>query len=323
MINPYAGVNWSSCQRISSGSHIHCTTDEQLETVCNKNGFKHLALSNYYPSKPYYPLAEHFSNIPSGTIGSPNAEHHNLIIDGELTWNNHINGLGSTWASGSAKNENPVGVNDTWENAFTRILENLQYKDGGGITINHPVWSNLDIETAKRFLDFDERVLGIEIFNHTSETDTGTGWALDYWDSILKSGRRAWGFCAPDHAAKAYDAQGRNILLVESFTEKDCLEAYRKGAFYGKINNTDLAFLNIELTGITLSVKTNHATNINLVVDGVLTSYDGAELSVAIPNATTYVRVEAHTSADSIYANPIIFKNHNKKQKASNFLLWY
>lgn len=314
MINPYKDVDWSSSQHIQSFSHRHLYNDATFHEAYER-GFRHFPCSNYYPSTPWYPLSSRFNNVPSDVLGAPNAEHHNMILDGVLRSGLHMNGLGSTWTSGKYQGETPVGVNNTWEYAVDNIIKNLQYPTGGGITINHPVWSGLSTIDAMRILDYDERVLGIEIYNDSCEYDNKTGWALDYWDTILKTGRRAWGFCVED-----WRFTGRNILLVDEFTEQKCLEAYRNGNFYGKINDTDLRFNGITLSSNTLSVKTNNATSIKIVVDGNATEYNGNEVSHTLPNAPTYVRVEAHTDSDSIFSNPILF---DKKRKNKNVLLWY
>lgn len=317
MINPYKDVNWGTNQHIASFSHRHLYNDATFQAAYER-GFRHFPCSNYYPSAPWYPLSSRFNNVPSDVLGAPNAEHHNMILDGVLKSGIHMNGLGSRWSSGTYQGQKPIGVSNTWEYAVDNILANLQFPTGGGVTINHPVWSGLSTQDAMRFLDYDERVLGIEIYNDTCEEDNKTGWALDYWDTILKTGRRAWGFCVEDWSYK-----GRNILLVDEFTEQKCLEAYRNGNFYGKINNTDLRFEGISLASdnTTLTVKTNNATSIKFVVNGVATEYRASEAKHVLPNAATYVRVEAHTDSDSIFSNPIMFDRRNKKRQ--NVLLWY
>jgi hypothetical protein len=320
MINPYKDVKWGTDQHIASFSHRHLYNDATFQAAYER-GFRHFPSSNYYPSAPWYPLSSRYNNVPSDVLGAPNAEHHNMILNGKLNSDLHMNGLGSTWKSGNYKNYDPVGVSDTWEYAVDNILANLQFPTGGGVTINHPVWSNLSVYDVMRILDYDERVLGIEIFNESCEIDKDRGpkgWALDYWDTILKTGRRAWGFCVEDWAYR-----GRNILLVDEFTERKCLEAYRNGNFYGKINNTDLRFESISLASdnTTLTVKTNNATSIKFVVNGVATEYRASEAKHVLPNAATYVRVEAHTDSDSIFSNPIMFDRRTKKRQ--NVLLWY
>lgn len=179
-------------------------------------------------------------------------------------------------------------------------------------------------------LDFDDRVLGIEIFNKTSQDNANhLGWDIETWDTILKTGRRCWGFCVPDHDGENYSIAdtttppnrqitGLNVLLCEP-TEYDCLKAYREGRFYGKLyNTTNLAFSNISFEGGTLSIETVGATKISIIIDGRAFDYVGVNnISADIPDGTTYVRVQAEgdyppnrresDTNDMIFSNPLIF----------------
>lgn len=329
MINPYEGVNWQNVQHIQSCSHMHCTNDTQLSRICD-DGFQHLGISNYYPSKPWYPLSGCFDSIPDDVIGSPNAEHHSAFVDGICYHNFHFNGLGSTWQSGKAQGEEPIGVQDTWQNAFRNILNSLLYKDGGGITLNHPTWTQLSFKDAIRFLDYDHRVLGIEIFNGPNDD---TAWALDLWDEILKTGRRAWGFCVTDHFRdNIRPMEGQNILLVNKFTEKECLKAYREGRFYGKINATDLRFDKIECVNNTLNVNVNKDVEIKIVSNVETKTFENVKSveGYTIPSDAVYVRVEAHCEKDDkkgykedfVFSNPFILKPFEKR-RGINKLMWF
>ena len=322
MINPYEGVNFNACIQLPSLSHCHCTDREKLSSLY-ADGTRHFALSNYYPSKPYYPLADFFENVPSDAIGCPNAEHHNMLVDGTMIPALHINSLGSTFSS------NPdslnTGVNADWKATFDNIFKSLLFAGGGGITINHPKWTdgftqvNMS-QMIRKMLDYDSRVLGIEIYNHSCMTDSTfpeTGYAIDYWDAVLKTGRRCWGFAVPDH-----HSYGRNILLVENATEQECLEAYRKGRFYARLKNSDLAFTNLSFANNVLTVQTNGATSIDVVVNGVHTTHSGASCTQAIDGSAIYVRVEAKNGDDEIYSNPIILKEYTGK-KRNNIMMWY
>jgi hypothetical protein len=177
------------------------------------------------------------------------------------------------------------GSNRPWRDVFQLCLDGevvggervggLQFPDGGGITINHP--SSTQVEHFLEMLDFDERVLGIEVFNHlTSGFGSHRGFYAEeegphlhfyqLWDQILATGRRCLAFFVKDHQSCA---TGRNVLLVppaagRSFEQRqrDALVAYRRGAFYGCLgalatddneatvqpfDHTDFRFTRIEL----------------------------------------------------------------------------
>ena len=148
------------------------------------------------------------------------------------------------------------GVNRPWQQAFSEALDGnkldkngqpvqgLQYPEGGGVIINHP---RHPVEDSYKMLDFDERVLGVEVWNHRRwfglEDEEPHMSYYDHWDEVLSSGRRAYGFFVKDHRIQG---RGRNILLVPDPTgrtmeqrERDALAAYRQGKFFGSLGAWD------------------------------------------------------------------------------------
>ncbi|HSI61469.1 MAG TPA: hypothetical protein VLE43_00085 [Candidatus Saccharimonadia bacterium] len=149
------------------------------------------------------------------------------------------------------------GANRPWRDVFRAALDGemvhgrrsggLQYAEGGGITLNHPT-AKLDAYTE--MLDFDPRVLGIEIWNQlTSGFGSSRGFYAQgpepclhfytLWDDLLRTGRRCWGFFVKDHNTYG---RGRNVLLVPQRTdappaerEATALRAYRTGTFFGSV----------------------------------------------------------------------------------------
>ncbi len=151
------------------------------------------------------------------------------------------------------------GTYRPWRDAFLAILDGevidgekrggLLYADGGGITLNHPTGK---MENYVEMLDFDPRVLGIEVWNHLSSGFGASGYVdsmdgtppphyfYDLWDQILATGRRCWGFFVKDHTIYG---RGRNVLLVPSVEsasreekEATALRAYRNGSFFGAVS---------------------------------------------------------------------------------------
>lgn len=288
-----------------------------------------MPVSNYYPSAP---LDVSQFDIPSDVIVSPNAEHFNFTIDGKSGKNEvnvHLNALGSEFRSGSPSGETPLGYGGgKWEDFVTDALSRLRYSDGGGITINHPSWTRLryDLSDEKimQMLDYDDRVLGIEIYTASAERDESCGYDLIAWDNILRTGRRCWGFCTPDWdvANHGNEGRGRSILLVPAFTERELLKAYRNGAFYGQEGTSDLAFAGINQNGYKVSVTTQGADYITAIIDGESTVYSGNSATVNVPSNATYARFEARSADDVIYSNPIMYRAKGDK-KSDDFLFFY
>lgn len=311
--DPYAHVDWDAVQHVASASHLHVTTQGRLDQVYDQMKLRHLAISNYYPSAPYYPIeamkADHFirqsfgvvrhgrygdgpidwnrvisdansgwmdelspearallplrtggrlfDRVPADVIVAPNAEHHGFT-DTPL----HLCAPGSLYSSGAFDVDQRFGLRAhgydlgtglPWRDVFPKVFEQLLFPDGGGVTINHPTWSKLDFEQVCQFLDFDSRVLGIEVYNDAGATafgDPTLGWAVELWDRILTSGRRCLGFFSPDKCAN-----GKNILLVPRFSEHECLKAYRAGAFYGTNGDPKFSFGRIQIIDDRISVR--------------------------------------------------------------------
>jgi len=119
-----------------------------------------------------------------------------------------------------------------------RPIEGLMFPEGGGITINHPGES---VTRLAEYLDFDPRVLGIEVWN---QHEMFGGQTLEkaatmpfytLWDEVLRTGRRCFGFFVKDHCIFG---RGRNVLLMPpggdtATRERQALQAYRNGRFFG------------------------------------------------------------------------------------------
>jgi len=132
-----------------------------------------------------------------------------------------------------------AALDGTLKDAQGNPVEGLLFPDGGGITINHPTCG---LEALLTLLDFDERVLGIEVWNqhihfggNMNQPDAMPFYEL--WDQTLRTGRRCFGFFVKDHFLYG---RGRNVLLVTASPEStrqerehDALRAYRQGRFFG------------------------------------------------------------------------------------------
>jgi hypothetical protein len=263
-----------------------------------------------------------FKNIPDDIVVSPNAEHHGFTDSGL-----HANAVGSLYSSGNfdahdefrtQEHGYAIGTGLPWETAFQKMLDELLFPDGGGITINHPISSRLAFGEITRMLDFDPRVLGIEVYNDTDTyaREAQPLLALELWDEILRTGRRCLGFFVPDHTI----ARGKNVLLVPSFTERECLRAYRKGAFIGTLIGTGPQFTRISLDKRRVSVTVNAPMNLRFITDRGLgqesmLNHPVQEMDYLIPMgpdgrpSIAYIRVEAvdHSSTEQLFSQPIRF----------------
>lgn len=324
-VNPYKGIDFENAMHVKSMSHFHVYNQDQFDLAVNQ-GYKHIASSHYLPSAPMYPLSDFYSNIPDGVIGSPNSEKVNTIEWGKAS-THHYNALGS-FATGHGHEDGSVAV--SWKEIFSEILNSLQFADGGGVTINHPDDFQFDQRCAE--LDFDDRVLGIEIFNNCEEHDFEKGWYkkyLAFWDQILSTGRRCWGFGVVDWAVDGYSPfYGSNVLIVPELTEHECLKAYRNGAFYAQIKDTGLRFTSIIPNRFEkFYVSLNRTANIRFITNrGVVKSVTGTTAEYQPIDSDVFVRVEAIDPEDAdccLFTNPVMYQTKKtiEQKKHRRFLL--
>ncbi|MDD2260315.1 MAG: hypothetical protein PHO87_04890, partial [Acholeplasmataceae bacterium] len=301
MINPYNGINWANINYIQSVSHAHLLEDDHLTNAYNE-GIRHFAISNYYPAQPWHPLGDCFTSPPVDAVSCPNAEHSNMI--GVLGVGSlHSCSIGSTYVS-----QNGVdGVYITWADYITSAINNMIYEGGGGIIINHPYITGLKITDICKMLDFSTAVLGIEIYNHSSEVGFTQGWSLTHWDSILKTGRQCYGFCVPDHEARSGSWLGRNVLIVPNVTELACAVAYRNGQFYGAMTGTGCKFISIMATNEKVTVVTDTANEIKFITQfGTVKTVANTSGEYVLNGSETYVRIEAiDMTGERIFSQPI------------------
>ena len=147
-INPYHDVIFGDDAVVKTTTHDHCGTQTELNVLLAKD-LGAVAISNYYPSDPWYPLSEHSMDAGEGVTEIPNAEHHGFTGNVPA----HLNAVGSTFQSGKPSGQTPVGVNDTWQHGIIKMKRDMIESNGGGITINHPVWSGLTLSLVKEMLD--------------------------------------------------------------------------------------------------------------------------------------------------------------------------
>ena len=224
-----------------------------------------------------YPFKEGgkiFKALPEGVLEAPNAEHHSFRLEnGRGHPRLHMNAPGSRFASGTfdqwqkrrfqtgERGGYHFGSGELWSTAIDRMIAELIYPDGGGVTINHPVWSSYDRLFILKILDHDPRVLGMEVI----EGGATNGEA--YWDWVLATGRQCFGFFVPDHNIRRKDgAFGVNVLVTPERTVHACLKAYRDGNFYGaKRGLNELKFTRISFSGTTVEAETDKPARLEVI----------------------------------------------------------
>ena len=228
-------------------------------------------LQKQYPFKEGSKI---FRPLPDGVLEAPNAEHHAfLLANGRNHGHLHMNSPGSMFASGTfdqgqrnrfqtgTRGGYHFGSGEVWKTAIDRMIAGFIYSDGGGVTINHPVWSSYDRNLILKILDHDPRVLGMEVI----EGGGVNGEA--YWDWVLATGRQCFGFFVPDHSIRQKSGTfGVNVLVTPERTAHACLKAYRDGNFYGaKRGLNELKFTRIAFDETTVAAETDRPARLVVI----------------------------------------------------------
>jgi hypothetical protein len=194
-------------------------------------------------------------------------------------------------------------------------IAELIFPDGGGVTINHPVWSAYDRNLILRILDHDPRVLGMEIIEGGRNNGEG------YWDWVLATGRQCFGFCVPDHSIRLKTGTfGVNVLVTPERTVHACLKAYRDGNFYGAFRGlNELKFTRIAFDGTTVAAETDKPARLVVITGcGVVkeeqkatsvtwTMEDAYASSAPRKNAHVFARIKAYAldgSGEQLFSQP-------------------
>lgn len=297
LIDPYAGVDFGTATVRACVTHMHGSGQGSMDSFYDA-GVRVMPFSNYYPSQPVDRGS--FTDIPPDVVILDNSEQHSTT-DSNL----HYCPLGSTQTTVDY-------LNIPWRDAFDQALALLDYPDGGGITINHPAFSGLSSDAVRAFLDHDDRVLGLEIYNHmcvTFYTDYRADSALPWWDAALSSGRRCWGFMAHDH----YDPdlapyKGFNMLLIDgAVTEESALIALREGWFYGVMEPTGLTLTDFTVADHTVTVTTDNATDLRMITDQGTVTASGPSHTFTVPAGAIYARFEGDAGTNTLYTQPLMY----------------
>lgn len=259
-----------------------------------------------------------FTDIPPQLLEAPNAEYHSFTDTPNST---HVACPGSQFTCctfdryleyGLSKHGYGFGVGLPWREGFDRILDSLLFADGGGITINHPASSHLPISLLLEMLDYDPRVLGIEVFNHNDSVDFSES-AEPLWDVILSTGRQCFGFFVEDHNLDR-KWKGKIIIITKDKTAHGCLKAIRQGNFYGAMIDNGLRFEYLNFDGKTLKAKTNRPVTFKLVSKLGITAYNQnvTEFSFTVKEGMEeklgYLRLTAREGreVEKLYAQPFM-----------------
>lgn len=338
--NPYQNIatkkdsdtgayTWSAfIKDIKSTCHLH-TIRALYFTRARNQGYDHIAISNYHASKPTVPISDIITElegytesrdaVPSNWMESPNAEHVYFsdaanYVGSSAASHLHLCSLGSYMTSGGDN----TGIG---EGGFTGTIKEfaeeterlLKYPNGGGITINHPAWSQITADGIIKLLNVSNIVFGMEIYNSNCEHGSGTGYALDLWNSVLGQGYQIFGTAVPDHETEGgfWDEHlplGFVHLLCITKSEQEIMLAYRNGRFYTTIDNDTLLlkYFGINNSGLVTFTASEPGTIKFITANGETTVDNATTATYQTSSSDVFIRAEIETSSNRLFTNAIM-----------------
>jgi hypothetical protein len=134
------------------------------------------------------------------------------------------------------------------------------YSRGSVLVWAHPHWTGNTIREGLR-----HRFHGLEIYNHSSHCENGSGYALSHWDGTLNHNPDFLGFATDDSHFKPdqpYWKGGWIMVNAAECSRKEILEGMRQGNFYAT-QGPD--FKTIEYGEDTVTVETSPVTYVRLI----------------------------------------------------------
>ncbi|HVQ88490.1 MAG TPA: CehA/McbA family metallohydrolase [Actinomycetes bacterium] len=163
----------------------------------------------------------------------------------------------------------PGGDRNNWwfneeENYEIRTFENLtagmQWVESQKAVayVAHPYWSGLDVDVLKQAHGY----LGLEVFNGSSELETGRGDSASWWDALLSAGRRTFAIATDDQHVPLFDlGTAWTMVRAHDRTPEAVLQALRTGMAYSSNGPT---IYDVVLDGTAVEVSCSPARSIVL-----------------------------------------------------------
>jgi hypothetical protein len=122
----------------------------------------------------------------------------------------------------------------TWSGMekYNQTIKDMQ--DAGNLIVVHaPYYNGYDFDDLDDLADFQ----AIEIYNHICEIYCGrTGYALSYWDYLLRHGCQVWGIASDDlhfdRKRPDFVKGGWIAVKARHLSVKDIAESIKAGSFY-------------------------------------------------------------------------------------------
>jgi len=133
----------------------------------------------------------------------------------------------------STKHVVRVNVSAPYDNSAINLQNavNAANNEGGFAIAAHPNWSSTIWSVGE--LTSLQNYTAMEIYNKVIERLTPDPYAVDKWDSVLKTGKKIFGVAADDmHQVNVDLGYGFTKVYMPEFTKQDYINSMRTGYFY-------------------------------------------------------------------------------------------
>jgi hypothetical protein len=143
--------------------------------------------------------------------------------------------------------------------SFLKALRNF-YSRGAVLIWAHPHWTGNTLREGMR-----HKFHGLEIYNHSSQCENGSGYALSHWDGMLSHNPNFLGFATDDsHFVPDQPCWNGGWIMVNAAdcSRQEILQNIRLGNFY---STQGPKFKTIECGENTVKVETSPVTYVRLI----------------------------------------------------------
>lgn len=190
---------------------------------------------------------------------------------------------------------------------FLKVMQSA-YIQGAVLIWAHPHWTG---NTSREGLR--HKFHGVEIYNHSSQCENGSGYALSHWDGVLERHPDFLGFATDDShfiPGQSFWKGGWIMVNASSCNDKEILDGIRRGNFYA---TQGPEFKTIEYTRDTVKVETSPVLYARLIGPrrvgkwiNVAEKEPLGHVEFELPLDWTYARLEIEDAAGKrAWSNPL------------------
>jgi hypothetical protein len=184
------------------------------------------------------------------------------------------------------------------------------YSQGAVVIWAHPHWTGNSLREGMR-----HKFHGLEIYNHSSQCENGSGYALSHWDGMLTHNPDFLGFATDDShfmPGQPYWKGGWIMVNAADCTQQEILKGIKQGNFYAT-QGPD--FRTFEFRQNTVIVETSPVIYARLIGPRMTGKWIHAldkkpicRAEFEIPSGWPYARLEIEDSAGKrAWSNPLWF----------------